>query len=54
MGLTYLRVMIPFCRTVEEGCRVIEIMSRNGLKQHENGLEIYAMCEIPANVILAD
>ncbi len=54
MGLTNLKVMIPFCRTVEEGRKVIEIMAQNGLRQHENGLEIYAMCEIPANVILAD
>jgi pyruvate,water dikinase len=54
MGLKNLKVMIPFCRTVEEGRKVIEIMERNGLRQHEDGLEIYAMCEIPANVILAD
>ena len=54
MGLRNLKVMVPFCRTVEEGEKVIEIMGRNGLKQHEHGLEIYAMCEIPANVILAD
>ena len=54
MGLTNLKVMIPFCRTVEEGRKVTEIMGENGLRQHENGLEIYAMCEIPANVILAD
>jgi pyruvate, water dikinase len=45
---------VPFCRTVEEGKKVIDIMGRNGLQQHEDGLEIYAMCEIPANVILAD
>lgn len=54
MGLTNLKVMIPFCRTVDEGKRVIEQMAQNGLRQGENGLEIYAMCEIPANVILAD
>ncbi|MHB1021218.1 MAG: phosphoenolpyruvate synthase [Acidobacteriaceae bacterium] len=53
-GLTNLKVMVPFCRTVEEGKRVIEIMHRNGLSQGEDGLEVYAMCEIPANVILAD
>jgi pyruvate,water dikinase len=54
MGLTNLKVMIPFCRTVDEGRRVIEQMAQHGLRQAENGLEIYAMCEIPANVILAD
>jgi pyruvate, water dikinase len=54
MGLKNLKIMVPFCRTVEEGLRVIRIMADNGLKQHEDGLEIYAMCEIPANVVLAD
>jgi pyruvate,water dikinase len=54
MGLTNLKVMIPFCRTVEEGRRVQEEMARHGLRRGENGLEIYVMCEIPSNVILAD
>jgi pyruvate,water dikinase len=54
MGLTNLKVMIPFCRTVEEGKKVIAQMAQNGLRQGVNGLEVYAMCEIPANVILAD
>lgn len=54
MGLTNLKVMIPFCRTVEEGREVLATMAQNGLRQHEKGLEVYAMCEIPANVILAD
>ena len=54
MGLTNVKVMIPFCRTVEEGRRVIDEMALHGLRQGENGLEIYAMCEIPSNVILAD
>jgi pyruvate,water dikinase len=54
MGLKNVKVMVPFCRTVEEGRRVIEMMGRNGLLQGKDGLEIYAMCEIPANVILAD
>lgn len=54
MGLTNLKVMIPFCRTIDEGKRVIEQMAQHGLRQAENGLEIYAMCEIPANVILAE
>jgi len=54
MGLANVKVMIPFCRTVEEGKRVIEVMEKYGLKQGENGLEVYVMCEIPSNVVLAD
>jgi pyruvate, water dikinase len=54
MGLSNIKLMVPFCRTVEEGRRVIEELAKNGLKQGENGLEIYVMCEIPSNVILAD
>ena len=54
MGLTNLKVMIPFCRTIEEGRRVQAEMEKHGLKRGENGLEIYVMCEIPSNVILAD
>jgi pyruvate,water dikinase len=54
MGLTNMKVMIPFCRTVEEGRRVIAEMAMHGLRQGEDGLEIYAMCEIPSNVILAE
>ena len=54
MGLHNLKVMIPFCRTVEEGRRVIREMADNGLRQGENGLEIYVMCEIPSNVIIAE
>ncbi|MFX1299257.1 MAG: putative PEP-binding protein, partial [Promethearchaeota archaeon] len=54
MGLTNVKVMIPFCRTVEEGKRVIKIMNENALTQGENGLEIYVMAEIPSNIILAD
>jgi pyruvate,water dikinase len=54
MGLSNVKTMIPFCRTVEEGKKVIEVMEKYGLKQGENGLEIYVMCEIPSNVILAD
>jgi len=46
--------MIPFCRTVEEGRRVLEEMEKHGLKRGENQLEVYVMCEIPSNVILAD
>lgn len=54
MGLTNLKLMIPFCRTVEEGHKVQVEMEKHGLKRGENGLEIYVMCEIPSNVILAD
>ncbi|WP_049820459.1 phosphoenolpyruvate synthase [Bradyrhizobium japonicum] len=54
MGLTNLKVMIPFCRRVEEARNVIQTMAQHGLKQGENGLEIYVMCEIPNNVILID
>ena len=54
MGLTNLKLMIPFCRTVAEGRRVQAEMEKHGLKRGERGLEIYVMCEIPSNVILAD
>lgn len=54
MGLTNVKVMIPFCRTVEEGEKVIALMAEHGLPQGENDLEIYAMCELPANVVFAD
>ncbi|MGB5461095.1 MAG: phosphoenolpyruvate synthase [Eudoraea sp.] len=53
MGLDNLKVMVPFCRTLEEGKKVVAIMEENGLKRGENGLEIYTMVEIPSNVILA-
>jgi pyruvate,water dikinase len=54
MGLTNVKVMIPFCRTVDEGRRVIAMLGANGLHQHEDGLDVYVMCEIPANVVLAE
>ncbi len=54
MGLTNLIIMIPFCRRVEEGARVLSEMARHGLKRGENGLEVYIMCEIPNNVIMID
>ena len=54
LGLTNLKIMIPFCRTVEEGRKVISIMAKHGLKRGKNGLEIYVMAEIPANIILAE
>ncbi len=54
MGLTNVRLMIPFCRTVAEGEKVLEVMAANGLKRGDDGLEIYVMCEIPNNVVLID
>jgi pyruvate,water dikinase len=54
MGLTNLRIMVPFCRRVIEGQRVIAVMAEQGLKRGENDLEIYVMCEIPNNVIQID
>jgi pyruvate,water dikinase len=54
MGFTNVKVMIPFCRTVKEGEEVIKTMQEFGLKRGTNDLEIYVMCEIPSNVILAD
>jgi len=54
MGLTNIKPMIPFCRTVEEGEKVIALMAEHGLVQGEKDLEIYAMCELPANVVFAD
>jgi len=53
-GLRNVKVMIPFCRTPDEGRKVIKTMKEFGLTQGENGLEVYVMCEIPSNVILAD
>lgn len=53
MGLTNIKLMIPFCRTVEEGEKVIAAMRANGLTQQENRLEVYMMAEIPSNVLLA-
>ncbi len=53
MGFTNVVVMIPFCRTLEEADRVIDVMSNYGLHREQQGLEIYVMCEIPANVIMA-
>lgn len=54
MGLDNVKVMLPFVRTPEEGRKAIAVMNEAGLVQGENGLEVYAMCEIPSNVILAD
>ena len=54
MGLTNVKLMIPFCRTVEEGRKVLAEMAKHGLKRGDKGLEVYVMCEIPSNVILAE
>jgi pyruvate,water dikinase len=54
MGLTNVKLMVPFCRTVAEGKRVLAEMEKHGLVRGKNGLEVYVMCEIPSNVILAD
>jgi pyruvate,water dikinase len=54
MGLANVKVMIPFCRTVEEGNKVIAVMKRYGLERGYNNLQIYVMAEIPSNVILAE
>ncbi|OQP63775.1 phosphoenolpyruvate synthase [Niastella vici] len=55
MGLTNVKVMIPFCRTVEEGKQVVEVMKANGLnREMDPSLEIYVMAEIPSNVLLAE
>jgi len=53
-GLKNIWAMIPFCRTVEEGKKVLDLMTKNGLKKGEDGLKVIVMCEIPSNVILAD
>jgi pyruvate,water dikinase len=53
LGFTNVIIMVPFCRTLAEADRVIEEMATNGLKRGENGLQVYMMCEIPANVVLA-
>jgi pyruvate,water dikinase len=54
MGLTNIKIMIPFVRTVAEGKRVIAVMAQHGLKQGDDGLEIYAMCELPSNIARAE
>ena len=53
-GLKNLKVMVPFCRTPEEGKKVLAIMKQAGLEQGVDGLEFYVMCEIPSNILLAD
>ncbi len=54
MGLANLIIMIPFCRTLEEGEKVLAEMAKNGLVRGENGLKVYVMCEIPNNILLVD
>lgn len=54
LGFDNVVVMIPFCRTPTEADRVLEVMAENGLERGKKGLEVYVMCEIPSNVILAD
>lgn len=52
-GLKNIWIMIPFCRTIEEGKKVLDLMEKNGLKKGKDGLKIIVMCEIPSNIILA-
>ena len=54
MGFTNVKLMIPFCRTVEEGKKVLDSMKDYGLERGKNGLEVFVMAEIPSNVILAE
>ncbi|MGC8500706.1 MAG: phosphoenolpyruvate synthase [Leptospirillia bacterium] len=54
MGLTNVRIMIPFCRTIKEARGVIDVLAKNGLRRGDKGLEVFVMCEIPNNVILID
>jgi pyruvate,water dikinase len=54
MGFKNIWTMVPFCRTPEEGRKVLAIMAENGLKKGENGLKVMVMCEIPSNVILIE
>jgi len=54
LGLTNMKIMVPFCRTVAEGKKVLAELAANGLERGQDGLEVYIMCELPTNVILAD
>ncbi|HDL75100.1 MAG TPA: phosphoenolpyruvate synthase, partial [bacterium] len=53
-GLSNISMMVPFCRTPEEGKKVLDLMKKYGLKKGKNGLKVYVMCEIPSNVVLAE
>lgn len=54
MGLANVEVMVPFCRTLEEGQQITELLAANGLKRGSNGLRLIMMCEIPSNAVLAE
>lgn len=54
IGLKNVVIMIPFCRTLEEADRVLDVLKENGLKQGKDGLQVYVMCEIPSNILLAE
>ncbi|HEY1075343.1 MAG TPA: phosphoenolpyruvate synthase [Fontimonas sp.] len=54
MGLTNIKVMVPFVRTLDEARQVVDILARNGLKRGENGLQLIMMCELPSNAVLAE
>jgi pyruvate,water dikinase len=54
MGLDNVQLMVPFCRTTQEGAAVLDALAKHGLKQGENGLKVWVMCEIPANVLAID
>jgi pyruvate,water dikinase len=54
MGLNNITIMIPFIRTIKEASQVISLLEDNGLKRGNNNLEVYMMCEIPSNAIIAE
>jgi pyruvate,water dikinase len=54
MGLTNVKIMIPFVRTIHEASGVIDLLAQHGLKRGENGLQVIMMCEVPSNALLAD
>ena len=54
LGLSNVVVMVPFCRTPEEADQVLEVLADHGLERGRDGLEVYVMCEVPSNVLLAD
>ena len=54
MGFDNVVIMVPFCRRLEEANKVLKILAEQGLERGKNGLEIYVMCEVPSNVLLAD
>ena len=54
MGLKNVELMVPFCRTPDEGKKVIDILNANGLKKGKDGLKVWVMCELPSNVFAID